>query len=100
MNAREIIRAEYGSSRNFFTNHRVKVGSIKRGQIAYELSWGTGILQGTYCAGVSVASVVCPWSGKTKREHDMSTSFSAGTLGDALKKARAYIEELKKEYST
>ncbi len=92
MRARDIIRTEYGKSRNFMTEHVMQIGSIKRGRIAYELSWGYGF-DNDYVVGVSVAS--CNKAGSTTREYDMSKSFCGAAWGTVVQQAREYIEELK-----
>lgn len=93
MNARDIIKAEYGDSKNFITPHVIKIVSIVRGRVAAELSHGRGIEPGTWVVGVSVASV--DEEGNSTREHELSTSFSAPTYGKALRQAESYIDDLR-----
>lgn len=96
MRARDIIRTEYGKSRNFMTEHVIEIGSIKRGRVAYELSSGPGIFGTRWIIGVTVVS--CDGSGsfaQTKREHELSRSFSGAEYSAVLKEARAYIQALK-----
>lgn len=94
MEARHIIkdRGAYGHTKNFMTPHVVKIVSIKRGEIAAELSYGEGMF-GTMMAGVSVARVLA--NGSVERAPDLSQSFCGDTYSEALTKARQYIEELK-----
>ncbi len=92
MRARDIIRTEYGKSRNFMTEHVIEIGSIERGRVAYELSWGDGF-DNDYIVGVSVAS--CDAAGQTAREYDMSKSFCGAAWGTVVQQAREYIQALK-----
>lgn len=83
--ANEILRKEYGDSRNFMTPNKVKVGKIAP-NIAFELSSGKGIGD-TPLFGVSVASI--DEKGNTKREFDLSKSFGSN------KNAEKHIIKLK-----
>ena len=95
MRARDIIRAEYGGSRNFMTPDVIKVG--KRGPLrAYELSSGQGLMLrglvamdtpvgGRIIYGVSVVDVT---PAGTVRRSDLSDMF------DSLQSAEDYIETL------
>ena len=74
------------------TPNVVEIVSIKRGQIAAELSCGEGLF-GDMLAGVSVAHALP--SGGAERCPDLSQCFCGDTYAEALKKARQYIEELK-----
>ena len=85
--AREIIRKEYGSSRNFMTPHKVRCGKISR-RVAFELSSGSGLFdRSSTIYGVSFAEIT--ESGETIRRTDISGVF------DSREDAEAYIEELK-----
>jgi hypothetical protein len=42
LSAREILRREYGSSRNLLTPHALAIGKVDR-ESAYEISVGEGI---------------------------------------------------------
>ncbi len=91
MLARDIIRATYGNSKNFMTPCVVEIVSIKRGEIAAELSYGEGLFD-YMMAGVSVARALP--DGSAERT-DLSRSFCGDTYSEALAKARQYIDELK-----
>ena len=82
--AREILKREYGSSRNFMTPTRVSIGKISR-SIAFELS--SGEFGGPAIWGVSFAEMM--EDGGTSRRADISESF--GSRGEA----EAYISEIK-----
>ena len=71
--AREILRAEYGSARNFMTPHVITRGKLAR-SVAYELSSGNGREWGTSIFGVSVVRV--REDGSTERDYDASCCFS------------------------
>ena len=86
LTAREIIRKEYGSSRNFMTPHRVRVGKISK-TIAFELSSGRGFCDHTTIWGVSFAEI--KENGETVRRSDISGVFTR--RGEAV----AYIEEMR-----
>lgn len=88
MNAREIIRKVYGSSKNFMTPDVIKYGKISK-YTAFELSCGRGIFD-NYIYGVSVATV--EKDGKGYKNYDLSGSF------DIREKAESYIKKLKKRY--
>jgi len=84
--AEEIIRKEYGTSKNFITPNKIKVGKIKD-NIAYELSSGSGFEPGTTVYGVSV--VLLDKEGNTHRDIGLSESFQSKA------KAERYIKKLK-----
>lgn len=86
MTAREMISAEYGSSRNLMTPHRVRVGKIAP-HIAFELSSGRGFRDGSMLYGVSI---VVERNGKTERDTDASDVFSSAA------EAGRYIAELRR----
>jgi hypothetical protein len=90
LSAREILRREYGDSRNFLTPHVLAVGKLNR-ETAYELSAGEGIEPGTKLYGVSVVRVV---DGATARDYDAATCFSS------LADANAYVEGLRTDASS
>ena len=73
LSAREVLRREYGASRNFLTPDRVEVGKLGR-DAAYELASGSGIEPGTVIYGVSVVRVA---GDATERDHDASSCFSS-----------------------
>lgn len=83
MTPREIIRAEYGESRNLMTPRRLGVGALPDG--AYELSRGTGIA-GEPIWGVSVVRLNP--DGTTRRDTGASQLFHWRNA------ARAYIRGL------
>jgi hypothetical protein len=86
LTAREILRLEYGDSRNFLTPHRIAVGKLAR-HIAYELSSGSGIEPGTSIYGVSVVRLHD--DGTTERNYDSSACFSR------LELANEHVERLR-----
>lgn len=73
LTAREILRLEYGDSRNFLTPHVIARGKLDR-ERAYELSSGSGLEPGTAIFGVSVVRL-CE-DGTTHRDHEASMCFS------------------------
>lgn len=85
MTPREIIKAEYGNSRNLMTPRRISIGALPGG--AYELSSGTGI-DNEPIYGVSV--VRCNASDQVTRDIDDSGMFWS------LEEAREHIAALKK----
>jgi hypothetical protein len=84
LNARELLRLEYGDSRNFMTPHRIAIGKLGR-DAAYELSAGEGLEPGSKLYGVSVVRLV---DGETQRDYDASGCFST------LEAANAHVERL------
>jgi len=86
LTAREILRIEYGDSRNFLTPHVISRGKLTR-LIAYELSSGSGLELGTSIYGVSVVCVLD--DGTTERDYDSSACFSR------LELANAHVESLR-----
>jgi len=85
MTAKQIVKKEYGNSKNFMTPHILRYGMISE-NVAYELSEGTGIEHETIY-GLSV--VVIDEAGTTTREHSLSKKL------DSLEEAERYIEELR-----
>lgn len=81
----EIIRAEYGDSRNFLTPTRVSTGKLPDG--AYELSRGVGI-DGELVWGVSVVRLNA--DGTTRRDNDAAQVFWSSTS------AMLYISALRR----
>lgn len=86
LTAREILRLEYGDSRNFLTPHVIARGKL-RADTAYELSSGEGITPGTRLYGVSVVVV---HASTTERDYESSCCFSS------LQAANEYVEELRR----
>ena len=90
MNAREMIKKAYGASKNMMTSSVISYGKIGK-NMAYELSWGWGILdRGKKIYGVTVAAV--SKHGKGIKKESLSTCFRS--KADAMK----HIEKLKKKY--
>lgn len=87
VSARQIIRKEYGNSKNFVTPRILKYGKINK-RMAYELSAGEGIDR-KEIYGVSIAEI--DETGNTKRRTDLSNCFFA--LNDAI----SYIDALKRD---
>jgi hypothetical protein len=73
LTAREILRREYGASRNFIAPHVIARGKLTPA-VAYELAWGDGIEYGTRIYGVSVVRLHD--DGTTERDYDSSACFS------------------------
>jgi hypothetical protein len=84
--AREILRREYGDSRNFMAPNVITRGKLSR-SVAYELAWGDGIEHGTKVYGVSVVRL--HEDGTTERDYDSSCCFSS------LQAAKEHIESLR-----
>jgi hypothetical protein len=82
--AREIIKTEYGNSRNLITPYRIKVGKINK-NLAYEISYGFGIDHNKIC-GLTIVEDI---EGKTKRRYDLSGCFSS------IEEVKNKIEEIK-----
>lgn len=85
MNAKDIVRLEYGDSKNFMTPEVIKYGKISK-NLAYELSFGIGLCREDLY-GVSVVELLD--DGTTRRRTDLSKVLNS------LKEALDYIEELK-----
>lgn len=85
LSAREIIKKEYGDSKNFMTQWVLGHYKTRRNQAA-ELSTGIGLFD-TRIWGVSV--VTLHEDGSTTRETDLSSCF------ESEQEARDYIESLK-----
>jgi len=85
LNARQIVKKEYGNSKNVMTPNVIKYGKINK-YIAYELSSGEGI-KGEPIFGVSFVEV--DDDGNTIRRTDLSSSFST------IEEANEYITRLK-----
>jgi hypothetical protein len=84
--AREILRLEYGDSRNFLTPHVIARGKLAR-DVAYEISSGSGLEPGSSIYGVSV--VMLHDDGTTERDYDASCCFSS------LGAANEHVESLR-----
>lgn len=85
MTARQIIKKEYGNSKNLMTPNVIRYGKISE-NVAYELSEGTGLTNNTIY-GVSI--VMMDEQGNTKREFDLSKKL------DSLLEAEGYIGRLR-----
>ena len=85
MTARQIIKKEYGNSKNFITPYILRYGKISE-NVAYELSEGTGF-EHNAIYGVSIVTV--DEQGNTKREFDLSKHF------DSLLEVEGYIGRLR-----
>jgi hypothetical protein len=102
MTARDIIRAEYGCSRNLMTPDILEIGRTgekgTRLTGAYEISEGAGIENGTMLVGVSVVRLNP--DGTTTRDTDRSRVITApGPYGPpehaaAVRAARLYAGAL------
>jgi hypothetical protein len=86
LTAREILRREYGDSRNFLTPHVMTRGKLTR-LVAYELSSGAGLELGSTIYGVSVVRL--HKDGTTERDNEASACFSS------LERANEYVEHLR-----
>jgi hypothetical protein len=86
LTAREILRLEYGDSRNFLTPI-VHVRGTLAPCIAYELSSGEGLERGSRIFGVSIVRVND--DGTTDRDHDASACFSS------MSAATQYVDKLR-----
>jgi len=84
MTAREIIKQEYGNSRNFMTPEVLEIGMATH-DIAYEISKGKGISD-NIIYGLSVVKLHP--DGITERMYDISGCHSS------LKEAREVITNL------
>lgn len=85
MTARQIIKKEYGKSKNFMTPHILRYGKISK-NVAYELSKGTGFKHETIY-GVSIVTI--DKQGNTKREFELSKKL------DGILEAEGYIGRLR-----
>lgn len=79
--AREILYNEYEGSKDFMTPHVIKVGKIDR-TLAFELSWGEGLYSDRKMYGVSVVEVTSTDPLETRRNFELSMSFSSRTDAD------------------
>lgn len=86
LSAREILRREYGSSRNMMTPDVIRRGKLGR-HTAYELATGYGLEPGSILYGVSVVRV-CD-DGSTMRLYDASRVFHG------LEDAEGWIQSLR-----
>jgi hypothetical protein len=86
LSARELLRLEYGDSRNFMTPHRIAVGKLAP-LVAYEVSSGSGLEVGTSIFGVSVVRLHDDDS--TERDYEASACFSS------LERTNEHVEHLR-----
>lgn len=70
ISAREILRREYGTSKNFMTPEIIKTGKINR-KTAYEISKGTGF-KNEPVFGLTIVEII---NGETKGREDLSDCF-------------------------
>ncbi len=87
--AREVLRREYGDSKNFITPHVLGIGWIEPGRVAYELSTGTDF---DHAPMYGVSLVRLNPDGRTERLGE-SKCF---TGQDAREQARRYIRDQKR----
>ena len=85
--ARDIIRREYGKSKNFMTPHKIRIGKVSK-TIAFELSSGSGF-DHSIIYGVSFAEL--KEDGSTTRRTDISQMFSRKN------QAEGYIEQIRED---
>ena len=85
MEARELIKMEYGNSHNFITPHIISYGWIIKDKVTYELSQGYGI-KGERIYGLSIVK----WNGTTSIRSDLGGIFYNR---DEIKQ---YIKQLKR----
>jgi len=93
MNARDVIKKEYGSGRNFMTPHVIDTFWLVPDLFVVELSDGTGF-RNDRIVGVTVVSV--DDEGNTKRERELSKCFHSP---NADMKAGSYVDELMESLS-
>jgi hypothetical protein len=86
----EIIRAEYGGSRNPLTPHVLTCGGVL-GKWAAEVAHGDGITSGTSIVGLSVVLVT---EDGTERCFDLSRSFHGDDTKALIDEALAYMKGL------
>lgn len=87
---RDLIRAEYGDSRNPMTPNVLTIGGVP-GKWAAEVAHGEGILPGTVIVGVSV---VLATEDGTERCYDLSTSFHGSDVNALTDEALEYMRGL------
>lgn len=87
--AREILRMEYGASKNFMTPNILKMGKLNQ-NVAYELSQGRGF-DNDNIYGVSLASYN-QRKGKTRRLGNISQMFHTKI------EAHSYIDNLSRRF--
>lgn len=93
LDARTIIKHEYGDSKNFMTPHVIRMGKIAP-HMAYELSWGDAMFLEIHpngrMYGVSVVKVIkSDWPYETERATELNKSFATE------QEAEDYIKYLK-----
>ena len=87
---RDLIRAEYGDSRNPMTPNVLTIGGVP-GKWAAEVAHGEGILPGTVIVGVSV--VLARPEG-TERCYELSKSFHGMNVNALTDEALDYMRGL------
>lgn len=87
--AREILKFEFGGSKNFMSPHIIKCGNVTPNMV-YETSWGEGLERGQRIYGLTLVSVQP--DGTTKGEYTLSKSF-----GDKAE-LETYLGELKERF--
>jgi hypothetical protein len=92
LSAREILKREYGSSKNLLTPNVITRGKLDR-ETAYELSWGHGMEPGSHLYGISIVYVTYDSDGTygTERDYDRSCCFSS------LRAANEHIERVREQ---
>lgn len=93
LSAREALSLEYGSSRNFMTPDRIRIGKLDRSTV-YELASGAGFALGTMLYGVSIVRVVDHETGQTERDFDASCVFETREEAESYIYALATGEEV------
>lgn len=100
MKAKEAVKSVYGDTQNAFTPTIEEYGWILKGIFAYELSTGfnykpVSSRESYHLAGVSV--VVAAEDEEFKKAINTSKCFTGKTKEEAVKKARKYIDKIKKD---
>lgn len=95
----EILRREYGTSRNLMTPRRVRVGSLPGG--AYEISRGEGIPRDSFSSrGPTIFGVSIVWlnpDGTTRRDTTRAGAFGGLELAKAhVRRVRAEVQAAKR----
>jgi len=98
LSAQEMLRREYGSSRNLMTPHILGRGKIGD-RVAYELSTGTGT--GIDHEPIFGVTVVRQWAdGTIERWYDKSKMFHSREEAERhIEDLRKEVRELEKQYS-
>ena len=87
MEARELVKMEYGNSKNPFSSHILSYGWILKDRMAYELSYGRWDRDEIY--GVSIVEYDENSETKTKRRSDLAEAFNS------KQEAKEYIKQLR-----